>query len=219
MNSCNPVFIGLGEKIGVKKYYNYLTKFNFFNLTGIDLPGEAGSIFLKEEKVGPVELGTIAFGQRFEVTPIQMATMLSTLGNKGIYVHPRLVKKIISNSETNEDGSRKETIVEPKFGERVVSEKTASEVLDMMKSVVDSGTGKNAKVEGFNIGGKTGTSEDGVNTGKYVTSFIGIAPVEDPKVVILVTLYNPKGEMGHSGGVVAAPVAGQIFNEVLNYLK
>ena len=219
MNSCNPVFIGLGEKIGVKKYYNYLTKFNFFNLTGIDLPGEAGSIFLKEEKVGPVELGTIAFGQRFEVTPIQMATMLSTLGNKGIYVHPRLVKKIISNSETNEDGSRKETIVEPKFGERVVSEKTASEVLDMMKSVVDSGTGKNAKVEGFNIGGKTGTSEDGVNTGKYVTSFIGIAPVEDPKVVVLVTLYNPKGEMGHSGGVVAAPVAGQIFNEVLNYLK
>ena len=175
-------------------------KFGFFEKTGIDIPGEAGSIFLKEEKVGPVELATISFGQRFEITPIQMVTMLSTIGNKGIYIRPHLVKEIISNSEVDEDGNRKITKVEPQTGERVISEKTAEEVLDMMQSVVAEGTGKNAKVEGFNIGGKTGTSEDGVNTGKYVASFLGIAPVEDPQIVVLVTLYNPKGEGGHTGG-------------------
>lgn len=200
MNSCNPVFIGLGQKLGVQTYYKYLTKFGFFEKTGIDIPGEAGSIFLKEEKVGPVELATISFGQRFEITPIQMVTMLSTIGNKGIYIRPHLVKEIISNSEVDEDGNRKITKVEPQTGERVISEKTAEEVLDMMQSVVAEGTGKNAKVEGFNIGGKTGTSEDGVNTGKYVASFLGIAPVEDPQIVVLVTLYNPKGEGGHTGG-------------------
>ena len=219
MNSCNPVFIGLGQKLGVKKYYEYLNKFGFFKITGIDIPGEAGSIFLKEEKVGPVELGTISFGQRFEVTPIQMATMLSTIANGGIYTKPRLVKQIISNSETGEDGKKKITDMEIKKGERVISESTAKKVLDMMKSVVQEGTGKNAKVEGYSIGGKTGTSEDGVNTGKYVTSFIGTAPIEDPEVVVLVTLYNPTGEGGHQGGGVAAPVAGQVFSEILPYLE
>ncbi len=201
MNSCNPVFIGLGQKLGVKKYYSYLRKFGFFNTTGIDLPGEAGSIFLKEEKVGPVELGTIAFGQRFEVTPIQMATMLSTIANKGVYIKPHLVKKIISSSETDENGNPKVTEIEPVTGERVLSEETSKNVLSMMQTVVAEGTGKNAKVEGYNIGGKTGTSEDGVNTGKYVTSFIGVAPIENPQVVVLVTLYNPTGEGGHHEGV------------------
>ncbi len=218
MNSCNPVFIGLGEKLGVKTYYSYLRKFGFFNITGIDLPGEAGSIFLKEEKVGPVELGTIAFGQRFEVTPIQMATMLSTIANNGLYIKPHIVKKIISSSEKDENGNPKETIIEPQTGEQVISEETAKNVLSMMQTVVAEGTGKNAGVEGYNIGGKTGTSEDGVNTGKYVTSFIGVAPIENPQVVLLVTLYNPTGEGGHQGGGVAAPVAGKIFREVLPYL-
>lgn len=197
MNSCNPVFIGLGEKLGVKTYYSYLRKFGFFNTTGIDLPGEAGSIFLKEEKVGPVELGTIAFGQRFEVTPIQMATMLSTIANNGLYIKPHIVKKIISSSEKDENGNPKETIIESQTGEQVISEETAKNVLSMMQTVVAEGTGKNAGVEGYNIGGKTGTSEDGVNTGKYVTSFIGVAPIENPQVVLLVTLYNPTGEGGH----------------------
>ena len=219
MNSCNPVFIGLGQKIGVKKYYQYLNKFGFFNTTGIDLPGEANSIFLKEDKVGPVELGTISFGQRFEVTPIQMATMLSTIANGGIYVKPRVVKQIISNTETDENGAKKITNIEVKNGERVISEKTAKEVLSMMQTVVDEGTGKNAKVEGYSIGGKTGTSEDGVNTNKYVTSFIGTAPIEDPQVVVLVTLYNPTGEGGHQGGGVAAPVGGEVFSEILPYLE
>lgn len=219
MNSCNPVFIGLGEKIGVSTYYKYLNKFGFLKKTGIDIPGEASSIFLNEKKVGPVELGTIAFGQRFKITPIQMATMLSSIGNKGVYIKPHFVKKIISNSEFDENGNRKVTEIGKQEGERIISEENAANVLSMMQSVVDEGTGKKAKSEGINIGGKTGTSEDGVNTGKYIASFIGIAPVESPKVVVLVTLYNPKGEGGHSGGGIAAPVAGKIIKETLDYLE
>ncbi len=213
MNSCNPVFIGLGQKLGVAKYYEYLNKFGLLQKTGIDLIGEANSIFLKQEKVGPVELATISFGQRFEVTPIQMITMVSAIANKGKYVQPRIVKKIIDN-QTGE-----ENIIEPIYKNQVISEKTAEAVLSMMTSVVAEGTGKNARVEGYNIGGKTGTSEDGVNTGKYVTSFIGVAPTDNPQIAILVTLYNPTGEGGHQGGGVAAPVAGKIFNEVINYLE
>ncbi len=213
MNSCNPVFIGLGQKLGVTKYYEYLRKFGFLEKTGIDLIGEANSIFLKEEKVGPVELATISFGQRFEVTPIQMITMVATIANKGKYVKPRVVKEII-NPNTNE---RK--IIEPVYKNQVISEETAEKVLSMMTSVVSEGTGKNARVQGYNVGGKTGTSEDGVNTGKYVTSFIGVAPTDDPQICILVTLYNPTGEGGHQGGAVAAPVAGKILNEVISYLE
>ena len=213
MNSCNPVFIGLGQKIGVHKYYEYLNKFGFLKTTGIDLPGEAGSIFLKEEKVGPVELGTIAFGQRFEVTPIQMVTAVGTIANHGTYVKPRVVKKII-DSQT---GEAKEIATEKK--KNVISTKTANDVLSMMETVVAQGTGKNAKVEGYRIGGKTGTSEDGVNTNKYVTSFVGTAPISDPQVVVLIVLYNPTGQGGHQGGGVAAPIASQIFGEVLPYLE
>ncbi len=213
MNSCNPVFIGLGQKIGVPKYYEYLRKFGFLDKTGIDLSGEANSIFLKEEKVGPVELATISFGQRFEVTPIQMITMVSTIANKGLYVKPRVVKQII-NPQTEEV-----TEIEPVYKNQVISEETAENVLSMMTSVVSEGTGKNARVQGYNVGGKTGTSEDGVNTGKYVTSFIGVAPTDKPRLCILVTLYNPTGQSGHQGGTVAAPVAGKILNEVISYLE
>ena len=213
MNSCNPVFIGLGEKIGVEKYYDYLEKFGFFRKTGIDLPGEAKGIFLKEEKVGPVELATISFGQRFEVTPLQMITMVSSISNGGVYVKPRILKEVI-DSKTGEI-----TEIKPSFGDRIVSEQTAKDVLSMMESVVSEGTGKNARVEGYKIGGKTGTSEDGVNTGKYVTSFIGVVDTLDPKLTILVTLYNPTGEGGHQGGSVAAPLAGSILKEVIEYLE
>lgn len=213
MNSCNPVFIGLGQKLGVHKYYEYLNKFGFLRKTGIDLPGEAGSIFLKEEKVGPVELGTIAFGQRFEVTPIQMITMVSSIANGGTYIQPRVVKATIDGKT----GKRKEVEVIKK--DRVISEETAKNVLSMMESVVADGTGRNSQVKGYRIGGKTGTSEDGVNTGKYVTSFIGVAPISDPSVAVLITLYNPTGEGGHQGGGVAAPIGSQIFGEVLPYLE
>ena len=213
MNSCNPVFIGLGQKIGVSKYYEYLKKFGFLEKTGIDLIGEAGSIFLKQEKVGPVELATISFGQRFEVTPIQMITMVSAIANNGLYVKPRVVKEI----KDNKTGEIKK--IDAVYKNQVISKETAKEVLSMMTSVVSEGTGKNARVLGYNVGGKTGTSEDGVNTGKYVTSFIGVAPTDSPQICILVTLYNPTGLSGHQGGTVAAPVAGKILQEVIDYLE
>ena len=213
MNSCNPVFIGLGQTLGVEKYYEYLEKFGMLERTGIDLYGEAASIFLKKEKVGPVELATIAFGQRFEVTPIQMVRMVSVIANKGIEVKPRIVKEI-RDSET---GEIQEIPVEETG--RVISEETANSVLSMMESVVAEGTGKGATVLGYRVGGKTGTSEDGVNTNKFIASFKGVAPIEDPEVVILATLYNPTGEGGHQGGGIGSPLVGKILSEVLPYLE
>ena len=213
MNSCNPVFIGLGQKLGVDTYYKYLNKFGLLSKTGVMLPGEANSIFIAQNKCGPVELATISFGQRFEITPIQLVTAVSSIANGGNLITPRIVKATI-DSKT---GERTDLPVENKG--TVISKGTSEKVLSMMESVVSEGTGKNAKVEGYRIGGKTGTSEDGVNTGKYVTSFCGVAPTNDPQVVVLVTLYNPTGEGGHQGGGVAAPVGGQIFNEILPYLE
>lgn len=213
MNSCNPVFIGLGQKLGVDTYYKYVEKFGLFERTGIELPGEAGSIFLDRKKIGPVELATNSFGQRFEITPIQMITAVSSIANNGVRMQPRVVKQMI-DSQT---GEVKE--IAPVEKGRVISEQTAKDVLSMMNSVVSEGTGKNAQVKGYSVGGKTGTSEDGVNTNKYVTSFVGVAPISDPQVVLLVTLYNPTGEGGHQGGGVAAPLGGQILSEVLPYLE
>lgn len=213
MNSCNPVFIGLGQKLGVHTYYSYLQKFGLLDRTGIDLPGEAESIFLAENKAGPVELATISFGQRFEITPIQLVTAVSAIANGGNLVTPRVVKATI-DSKTKE-----KTEVEKIVKSQAISKETSEKVLSMMESVVSEGTGKNAKVAGYRIGGKTGTSEDGVNTNKYVTSFLGVAPIENPQVVMLITLYNPTGEGGHQGGGVAAPVGGQVFSEILPYLE
>lgn len=142
-----------------------------------------------------------------------MVAMVGTIANKGTYVKPRVVKQII-NSET---GEVKNVEVETKGN--AISKETAENVLSMMETVVAQGTGKNAQVQGYRIGGKTGTSEDGVNTNKYVTSFIGTAPISDPEVVILITLYNPTGEGGHQGGGVAAPIASQVLGEVLPYLE
>lgn len=142
-----------------------------------------------------------------------MITMCSTIANGGTYIKPRIVKAKI-DSQT---GERKEIEVVTK--DRVISEETAKNVLSMMESVVAEGTGKNSQVKGYRIGGKTGTSEDGVNTGKYVTSFIGVAPISDPSVAILITLYNPTGEGGHQGGGVAAPIGSQVLGEVLPYLE
>ncbi len=213
MNSCNPVFISLGQRLGVSIYYSYLEKFGLLQKTGIDLQGEGGSIFLSENKVGPVELATISFGQRFEITPIQMITAVATIANGGNYIKPKVVKKIVNSV----NGEVKE--IKTDIRKRAISEETSKKVLSMMESVVAEGTGKNAQVKGYSIGGKTGTSEDGVNTGKYVTSFVGVAPIENPQVVILITLYNPTGEGGHQGGGVAAPIASQVLGEVLPYLQ
>ncbi len=213
MNSCNPIFIGLGQKMGVHTYYSYLQKFGLLEKTGVDLPGEAGSIFLAENKAGPVELATISFGQRFEITPLQLVTAVSAIANGGNLIQPRVVKATV-DSKTGE-----KTEVPVKTKSTVISKETSEKVLSMMESVVAEGTGKNAKVAGYRIGGKTGTSEDGVNTNKYVTSFLGVAPIEDPQVVMLITLYNPTGEGGHQGGGVAAPVGGEVFSEILPYLE
>lgn len=136
----------------------------------------------------------MSFGQRFEVTPLQMVRMVSAIANGGVLMEPRIVKQII-NKETGEIEN-----IEPKEQSRAISKETANQVLSMMESVVSEGTGKNAQVLGYRIGGKTGTSEDGVNTGKYVTSFIGVAPISNPELVILITLYNPTGQGGHQGG-------------------
>ena len=212
MNSCNPVFIGLGQKIGITKYYEYLRKFGLFSKTGIKLPGEANSIFIKEEKAGPVELATISFGQRFEITPLQMITAVSSIANGGVYIKPRIVKSI----QSSVNGEISEMPIET--GQQIISKENAEKVLSMMNSVVSKGTGKNAQVAGYEVGGKTGTSEDGVNTNKYVTSFCGVAETDNPKIVLLITLYNPTGEGGHQGGGVAAPVGGKILSEVLPYL-
>ena len=213
MNSCNPVFISIGQKLGVHTYYSYLDKFGFLKKTGVDLPGEGSSIFLAENKVGPVELATISFGQRFKITPIQMVTAISAIANGGIYVKPHVVKQIVDE----ETGNVRNVKIQKK--ERVISEETSKKVLSMMESVVAEGTGKNGQIKGYSVGGKTGTSEDGVNTNKYIASFIGVAPISNPQVVILVVLYNPTGEGGHGGGGVATPVAAQILNETLPYLE
>lgn len=202
-----------GQKIGVEKYYDYLEKFGLLSKTGIDLPGEAGSIFLKEEKVGPVELATISFGQRFEITPIQMLTVVSTIANNGKKFTPRILKATI-DSKTGERHD-----IETTQGEQVISEETAKKVLSMMESVVSEGTGKNAGVKGYSIGGKTGTSEDGVNTNKYVTSFVGVADISDPEVAIIIILYNPTGEGGHQGGAVAAPIASQVLRRSITIFR
>ncbi|MBR1653933.1 MAG: PASTA domain-containing protein [Clostridia bacterium] len=142
-----------------------------------------------------------------------MATAVSTIANGGTYIQPRILKQIV-NSETGEI-----TEIEPIKKDKVISEETSKKILSMMESVVSEGTGKNAQVKGYSIGGKTGTSEDGVNTNKYVASFVGVTPISNPQLVVLVVLYNPTGEGGHGGGGVAAPVASNILNEVLPYLE
>ena len=158
-------------------------------------------------------MATISFGQRFEITPIQLVTAVSAIANGGNSIVPRVVKQRV-DSQTGEVQD-----IPVKTNGTVISKETSEKVLSMMESVVAEGTGKNAKVAGYRIGGKTGTSEDGVNTNKYVTSFCGVAPIDNPQLVVLVTLYNPTGEGGHQGGGVAAPVGGQIFSEVLPYLE
>ena len=168
---------------------------------------------MRENRVGPVELATISFGQRFEVTPLQIVKMTGAIANGGVPVTPRLVKAKIDN----ETGERID--FEVKQNERVLSEETAKEVLSMMETVVSEGTGRNAAVAGHTVGGKTGTSEVGINTNQFIASFVGVADIESPDVVILVVLYNPVGEGGHQGGTIAAPVAGDVLREVLAYLE
>ena len=212
-NSCNPVFIALGQKIGVTKYFEYLRGYGLLEKTGVDLPGEGTSIFHKEEKMGPVELATMSFGQRFEITPLQLTSTVAAIANDGKLMKPRVVKQILNNDNNTV------TDVEPVLVRQVISKETSEKMRSLMESVVVTGTAKHAGVSGYTVGGKTGTSEDGTQEKRYVASFVGVSPISSPEVVILVTLYNPVGEGGHQGGGVAAPVAGQILGEILPYLQ
>ena len=211
-NSCNPAFIQLGQKIGVTTLYKYFDAYGLFTKTGIQTSGEASGIFHNIDNVGPVELATISFGQRFTITPLQMATAVSAIANNGVLMQPRIVKEV-SNVNTGAI-----TTVEPKQVRQVISPETAKTMMDMMESVVTDGGGKYGQVTGYSVAGKTGTSEatEGSTAG-YVSSFVGVAPADDPQVVCLLTLYNPQGK-DHFGGHIAAPVVSQILSEVLPYL-
>ena len=212
-NSCNPALIQVGQRIGVEKFYDYLEAFGFFDKTGVDLPSEGTSSFWSQENVGPVELATMSFGQRFTITPLQLITAISSIANDGILVTPHVVKQI----ENPETGTV--TKVETKEVRQVLSKDTADKMKDIMKSVVEEGGGSYAQVKGYSVGGKTGTSEPNPDRPEegYVASFVAIAPVEDVKVVCLLTLYDPQSS-NHYGGSIAAPAVSQILSEVLPYL-
>ena len=211
-NSCNPAFMQVGQRIGVDTYYKYFEAFGLFNRTGITLPSEGTSKFHNQSKVGPTELATTSFGQRFTITPIQLITAISSLANGGILVEPQIVSKIVNND------SGAVTSTQTKEVRQVVSKETASSVVDMMEYVVTNGTGKQGKVKGYTIAGKTGTSEASVGSNDGNTlSYVAIAPSENPKLVALVILYNTPSKNAH-GSTVAGPVISNILSEVLPYL-
>jgi len=211
--SCNPAFMQLGRQISASTLYKYFKAYGFFDKTGISLSGEASSIFYDLNDVGPVELATMSFGQRFTITPLQLITAISSIANDGILLQPKIVKQI-TNADTGEI-----TTINTKEIRQVLSKETAEEVKGLMESVVSIGTGSRAAVKGYSIGGKTGTSEptSGNKDAGYVASFCAVAPVENTKVVLLVALYDPQGK-SHQGGEIAAPVASNMLSEILPHL-
>lgn len=213
-NSCNPSFMQLGKRIGAPTLYKYYEAFGLFDSTDSGLYGEQNSIFQNLDKVGPVELATMSFGQRLNITPLQMATAISCVANDGILMKPRIVKEI-TNTDTG-------TVTEVPITQvrQVISKQTSEEVKSMMESVATIGTGKTVAVSGYSIGGKTGTSEPPVGREEegYVASYVAISPVEDTQIVLLLTLYDPQGDSGHQGGTIAGPVVSQMLSEILPYL-
>ena len=211
--SCNPSFMQLGARIGASTLYKYYDAFGLFDSTNSGLYGEQSSIFHKLEDVGPVELATMSFGQRLNITPLQMITAVSCIANDGVLLQPRIVKQV-TNTETGAITEMPVTEVR-----QVISKQTADKVKSMMESVVTEGTGRHAAVTGYSIGGKSGTSEPiYTNTEDgYVASFVAISPIEDTQVVILVTLYDPPKD-NHQGGTLVAPVVSQMLTEILPYL-
>lgn len=210
-NSCNPVFIDIGLRLGAEKFYQYFRQFGLLEQTGVDLPGEAGTIMHKVEDIGLVELATISFGQSFQVTPIQMATTVSSIINGGTRVTPHLGKAVLSR-----DGEALETLSYPKKT-KIVSRKTSETMQSLLEGVVANGSGKNAFIEGYSIGGKTATSQTLPRSdNRYISSFIGFAPADDPQILGMVVIHDPKGI--YYGGTIAAPVLRSIFDNVLPYL-
>lgn len=212
--SCNPAFIQISEKIGATTSYKYYNAYGFFEKTGINTVGEADSIFWKLNDVGPIELATMSFGQRFKITPIQMATAICAVANNGVLIKPRIVKEI-KNTDTGAI-----TTINTAAVRQVISKTTAETMMDLLETVVTDGSGKYAKIKGYSIAGKTGTSEPDYNKNEgYTASFVAISPTENPELVLLVTLYDPQGPKGYSGNTVAAPVAAQMLKEILPYMQ
>lgn len=210
-NSCNPVFIEVGLRIGVDRFFDYFRQFGLMDLTGVDIPGEAGTIMHKKENVGQVELATISFGQLFQITPIQLATTVSALVNGGRRVTPHFGMEVLSA-----EGKKVKTF-RYNAKKHIVSEKTSQTMRELLESVVAEGSGKNAYVEGYRIGGKTATSQTlPRSANKYISSFVGFAPADDPQILGMCVIYNPQGV--YYGGTIAAPVIGKIFENILPYL-
>jgi len=211
MNSCNPVFIELGERLGVENYYKYFKQFGLAQKTGIDLPGEAATIMHKQENVGPVELATISFGQSFQITPIQLVTTVSSIINGGTRITPHFGVEVRKT-----DGTLVETFSYDKR-EAICSVETSETMQYLLEKVVSEGGGKNAKIEGYAIGGKTATSQTLPRSEhRYISSFLGFAPADDPKVLVIAIINNPKGT--YYGGLIAAPVVKEIMENILPYL-
>ena len=211
MNSCNPVFIEVGLRIGVDRFFDYFRQFGLMDLTGVDIPGEAGTIMHKKENVGQVELATISFGQSFQITPIQLATTVSALVNGGRRVTPHFGVEVLSA-----EGKKVKTF-RYNAKKHIVSEKTSQTMRELLESVVAEGSGKNAYVEGYRIGGKTATSQTlPRSANKYISSFVGFAPADDPQILGMCVIYNPQGV--YYGGQIAAPVVRQLFENILPYL-
>lgn len=211
MNSCNPVFIQLGLRLGAQGFFHYFDQFQMLGTTGIDLPGEAGTIMHQQKNVGPVELATISFGQSFQLTPMQMATTVSSLINGG----KRICPHIALTSRSREGEVHRRYTSDDKG--RVLSEKTSQTLRGLLYQVVAEGTGKNGQVEGFAVGGKTATSQMlPRGSGKYIASFIGFAPADDPQVLAIVIIHEPQGR--YYGGTIAAPVCSELFENILPYL-
>lgn len=211
MNSCNPVFIEVGLRLGAEKYYQYLNKFGLMNRTGVDLPGEAGTIMHKPENIGEVELATMSFGQSFQITPMQLIATASAIINGGDRVTPHFGMEIHSS-----DGTRIQKLTYT-VEEGIISDSTSALMRELLEKVVAEGGGKYGQVAGFRVGGKTATSEKlPRGTGKYIASFVGFAPVDDPQVIALITIDEPVGV--YYGGTIAAPVISDIFEKILPYL-
>ena len=210
-NSCNPVFIEIGLRLGTYDFYKYFEQFGLMGETGVDLPGEASTIMHKKENVGQVELATMSFGQSFQVTPVQMAATVSSLINGGYRVTPHFGVQVLDAK-----GKKIETLHEGR-GKRIVSEETSKTMQKLLESVVSEGSGKNAYVEGYSIGGKTATSQTlPRSANKYISSFIGFAPAQDPQILGMCVIYDPQGI--YYGGTIAAPVIGDIFENIFPYL-
>lgn len=212
-NSCNPAFIQLARKIGPETLYKYYEAFGLFEKTSTKFYGESNSIFHDLDSIGEVDLATLSFGQRFVITPLQMVTAISCIANEGTLVEPKIIKEI---TDTN---TKSVEVVETNEIRQVLSKQTSETLMQMMDYVVTDGTGKYAQVQGYSIGGKSGTSEpiDSKKDEGYVASFIGVSPTSNAEVVILVAIYDPKGA-SYQGGQVAGPVVSQILSEVLPYL-